>query len=154
MDRSLLARWTETGQFENVVFDDEAGLALELIHKRLEVLRAWKLDDVLAVFTDQMVAVVVFGQRVAVAAVLGVHTSGDAQLGEQRQRAVDGDEPQFRRLAFCALMDGFGAQPAIALGEGVYDGAAGVCQAVPALAQLLERVLNERIVALIESIFH
>ncbi len=72
---------TESGQFEHMVLDDEAGRILELIDERLEVLGAGKLDDMLAAFADQVVAVVVFSERVAVTAVVGMNPTSDIQLG-------------------------------------------------------------------------
>ena len=137
-----------------MVLDDEPGGALELEDERLEVLGTWKLDQLLTAPADEMVAVMVLGQSVAVAAVLRVDTAGDPQVNKQLQGAVNRDQAERGCLLPGVLVDYFGAQPAVAVSERFDHGAARRGEPVTACAQYGEDRLVLISSFVIESIFH
>jgi hypothetical protein len=136
-----------------MIFDDIAGRLFELVHERLKIFGSRELDKLLALPADEVMSVVVFSQRIAVAAIIGMHASSHAQIGEQLQRTVDSHETDFRML-LSSLMDHFGPQPAVTLCEGLDHGKARRGQSESALTQRFKHSLHTWHTILIENIFH
>jgi hypothetical protein len=137
-----------------MIFNDETGDVFELVHERLQIFRSRELDQLLTVFTDQVMTVLVFGQCVSMAAVIAVNTPNDSEIDEQLQGAVHGNEPDCRGLLASMLSNRLRAQPTCALSESVDHGAARGGDPVALAAEPFDDLLRLSGLAFIESIFH
>jgi hypothetical protein len=132
-----LAGRAQADQLEQVLVDAVAGGAADLFEEGRQV-AALELDGGATLAADEVVMVAVTGADVAVTTIVGVNAPDEAQIGQQLQGAIDGDQADGGAAGLSPLTDLGRAVVALVFEQGADHGPAGPGDAVAGLAELVK----------------